>query len=246
MTTPRLEWLSAGEHEVPADDAWLTVRELEWLSRMRFPKRRLEFRLARWCAKAAVAMVSGSPPLHEIEIGHLPEGAPAAYVRGGELDRRISMTDRAGWAVCAIAPAGVEVGVDLELVEPRSRGFVTDFFTADERDLALAGEEADPLVANLIWSAKESALKVLRTGLRRDTRTVRVLPAEPDQPHSWAQLRVDGDGLEAPFTGWWQQYGPFLLTLVADHPTDPPRSLQSPPGLRAAQPVHSWLGAAGS
>ncbi len=27
-----VEWLSAGEHEVPPDDGWLTVRESAWLT----------------------------------------------------------------------------------------------------------------------------------------------------------------------------------------------------------------------
>jgi len=90
------------------------------------------------------------------------------------MERRISMTDRAGWAVCAIAPPGIEVGVDLELVESRSTLFVQDYFTDAERRVALTGESADPLLTNLIWSAKESALKVLRTGLRRDTRSVEI------------------------------------------------------------------------
>ena len=66
------------------------------------------------------------------------------------------------------------LGCDLELVEPRSDRFVADYLTAAEQQLVLgAGPERD-LVANLIWSAKESALKVLRVGLRRDTRSVEV------------------------------------------------------------------------
>jgi 4'-phosphopantetheinyl transferase len=236
-------WQSACEHEVPVDNEWLTERELAWLNRMRFPKRRLEYRMARWCAKAAIAGVVDPPPaIGQIEIGHLPEGAPAGYVDGLEMARRISMTDRAGWAICAIAPEGVEVGVDLELVETRSPLFVRDFFTPAEA--ARAEHGADPMMSNLIWSAKESALKVLRTGLRRDTRSVEV-EIEDAAGDGWARFSVAGDGIATPFPGWWRRYGVFVVTIVADAPTGPPVALEPRPGLATAEPVHSWLGQPG-
>jgi 4'-phosphopantetheinyl transferase len=232
-----IEWLAVGEHEVPVDDEWLSVREQLWLDRMRFPKRRLEYRLARWGAKAAVAAAfEGSLP-GPVEIGHLPEGAPAGYVAGTEIPRRISMTDRAGWAVCAVAPPGVEVGVDLELVEPRSPAFVRDYFTPAEQ--AMIGSEADPVVANLVWSAKESVLKVLRTGLRRDTRSVEITGGAVGEG-IWVPFTATADGDSRSFTGWWRRYGPFLLTFAADALTPPPRVLDGR-SLERAEPVHSWL-----
>ncbi|MGI9648275.1 MAG: 4'-phosphopantetheinyl transferase family protein [Acidimicrobiia bacterium] len=232
--------MASGEHEVPPDDGWLTDREAAWMAGMRFPKRRLEYRLARWGAKAAIAATLNPPPSpHVVEIGHLPEGAPAGFVGDSPLKRRISMTDRAGWAVCAIAPPGVEVGVDLELVEERSRLFVADYFTPAEQAIAMVGNTVDPMVANLVWSAKESALKVMRTGLRRDTRSVEVSPGKPVDGE-WIGLTVTvDDGRQ--FPGWWRRFGEFVLTMAADHPTLPPHSLSRVPALETAQPVHSWL-----
>jgi 4'-phosphopantetheinyl transferase len=234
-----VEWMAVGEHEVPADDEWLSVRERAWLDRMRFPKRRLEYRLARWGAKAAVAAAYDGSLAGPVEIGHLPEGAPAGYVAGTEISRRISMTDRAGWAVCAVAPPGVEVGVDLELVEPRSSAFVRDYFTPAEQAVAINGAEPDPVVANLVWSAKESVLKVLRTGLRRDTRTVEVAGG-PVSQRAWVPFTATADGDPRSFAGWWRRFGAFLLTIAADSPTPPPRVLEGR-GLETARPVHSWL-----
>jgi 4'-phosphopantetheinyl transferase len=105
-----------------------------------------------------------------------------------------------------------------------------------------AAEDADArdLLANLVWSGKESALKVLRTGLRRDTRSVEVsLPAAP-KVDGWAPMRVraiEGDL----FPGWWHRFGAFLLTVAATEPFAPPRPLVDPPGLAATIPAHSWL-----
>ena len=100
-----------------------------------------------------------------------------------------SMTDRADQAVCVVSEPGLGLGVDLELVEPRSQAFVADYLTGAEQ--RFVGESPDRgehgLRANLVWCGKESALKVLRTGLRRDTRSVEV--SFPDGPpvDGWIQ-----------------------------------------------------------
>ena len=235
-----VRWLSRGIESVPTGDGWLTPREAAWAGRMTYPKRLSEYRMARWCAKSAVsATLADPPPPSAIEIGHLPEGAPAAYVNGEPFPLRISMTDRADWAVCAIAPPGIEVGCDLELVEARTAAFVHDYFVEEERELALVDGRADPLMANLIWSAKESALKVLRTGLRRDTRSVTVVPGR-NQMAGWQSLAVQSrEGYH--FPGWWQRFGAFVLTFATSDRTAPPESLEEPAALVSAVPGHSWM-----
>lgn len=240
MADDPIRWLSLGMDSTPAGDGWLSPREAAWAARMRYSKRRLEYRMARWCAKSAVAAILDAPPEPSgIEIGHLPEGAPAAYVHGESFPLRISMTDRADWAVCAIGPAGVEVGCDLELEEPRSATFVRDYFVAEEQRRALVDGRVDPLYANLIWSAKESALKVLRTGLRRDTRSVTVHLDGSSGP-GWHPLSVaTAEGGEYP--GWWRQFGPFILTFAGSGPTGEPHALDGTPALASATPAHAWM-----
>ena len=149
------------------------------------------------------------------------------------------MTDRADQAVCLVGPPGTALGCDLELVEPRSDAFVGDFLTPAEQGLvAAAGAERD-LVANLVWCGKESALKVLRTGLRRDTRSVEVSFPEGGTVDGWAPMSVRAvEGTV--FPGWWQRFGAFVLTVAATEPFAPPRPLVDPPGLATALPGESW------
>ncbi|TYB60230.1 4'-phosphopantetheinyl transferase superfamily protein [Nonomuraea sp. PA05] len=233
-----MRWLARGEEHLPAGNAWLSAGEAERAAGMRFAKRRTEFLVARWTAKQAMRLLYPAPP-YELEVRHHPSGAPEAYLAGRRLPIGISLTDRAGWAVCLLGLEPGAVGCDLELVEPRSAGFVADYFTPAEREVI----GADPLRANLLWSAKESALKVLRTGLRRDTRSVEVTlgcgtPAQP--PDGWAGLTVraqEGRTLH----GWWRRYGDFLLTVAADRPVPPPGCLEDPPALISASPSHHWL-----
>ena len=106
--------------------------------------------------------------------------------------------------------------------------------TASDRDL----------LANLIWCGKESALKVLRTGLRRDTRSVEVEFPEGPSADGWHPLLVTArEG--TPFPGWWCRYGDFLLTVAASEATAPPVAAEDPPPLAGAEPTHSWWPAVG-
>jgi len=241
-----VRWLARGMHDVPEPDDWLSPRESERLAPLRFPKRRMESRLARWTAKHAVACAlgldAGLVTLASIEIERASSGAPVVYVAGNPAPVAVSMTDRADWAVCAVAGRGMGVGTDLELVEFRTEAFVRDWFTPAERDRVLGaapGQWRD-LLANLVWSAKESALKVLETGLRRDTRSVEVDVIETNGEQRWARLAVRSEE-GVMFPGWWHRYGDFLLTVVADVDSFPPTTMDEPPRLTSAVPSHSWL-----
>ncbi len=243
--------MARGEHEMPADLGWLTDPERAWLDRFRYTKRRTEYLLRRWTAKHAVAAALGRPrdaaALASIMIGNHPTGAPYALVDGAPLDGDISISDRAGWAVGLVGRGLAAVGIDLEIVEPRTDGFVSDFLTADEqaRVRALANREAQDAAANLYWSAKEAALKVLRTGLRADTRTVEVLPSQAIRPDGWASLEVRHTPSGRVFPGWWRIDGVFVLTIAADDRSAlaqaPPQVLADSADLTGAEPTHSWL-----
>ena len=240
-------WLSHHEADLPATPVWLAPRERERASGMHFAKRRNDYLLGRWTAKHAIARVLQLPrapgALAAIEIRNAAGGAPQAFVDGAPAPLNVSMTDRAGWGVCAVQRHGVTIGCDLELVEPRTDAFVTDYLTASEQAVVATARDADGRhrLANLIWSAKESALKVLKTGLRRDTRSVEV-QHEESQPAAWARLRIRCEE-GTTFPGWWRQYGQFLLTIVATADLPPPVSLQEPPRLQDGEPTHAWLAA---
>jgi 4'-phosphopantetheinyl transferase len=241
-----VRWLARGMQEVPESADWLSPAESARLATLRYPKRRTEVRLARWTAKHALARTLGlrddARTLAMIEIRAATTGAPAAFVGAERAPVAVSLTDRADWAVCVVAPIDLAVGCDLELVEPRSEAFVRDWLTPTEQEVVFGAErgEARHLLANLVWSAKESALKVLETGLRRDTRSVEVNLVEPAGREGWARLVVRAEEGTA-FPGWWRRYGDFLLTFAADADCDPPVSLEEPTRLADATPSHSWL-----
>lgn len=213
----RVGVLLAGCAEVPEDDSWLDPEEAERARGFIFPGRRLDFRLGRWTAKRAVAAwLGGCEELARIAVRTSADGAPLVLVDGEPAPLEISFSHRDGRAACAVAPAGTRLGCDLEWVEPRSDAFVQDYFVPAEVELVmLAPVEERPLFANLIWSAKESALKALKTGLREDTRSVEVKLLDT-APRDWGRLEVIRPASGEVFRGWWRREDGWVLTLVAD------------------------------
>jgi 4'-phosphopantetheinyl transferase len=155
------------------------------------------------------------------------------------------LTDRAGWAICLVgAPGdGERLGIDLELVEPRTERFVDDYLTPAEQKWVRSRSRNDDrdAAANLVWSAKEAALKVLQVGLRADTRTIEVTVHDGDATDTagWAPLTMVGRGER--FHGWWRRDGAFVLTIASRSPVEPPTPLPGSADLGDAMPQHSWL-----
>ncbi len=240
-------WLAQGEHDVPTSFDWLSGHERSHLDGIRFTKRRTEYVTRRWTAKQAISRVLEIEPadLARIEIRHRPSGAPYVHIDGEAAPIDVSMSDRAGWAVCLVGPPGSAasgtLGIDLEIVEPRSEGFVADFFTAAERALVtgLPTVERRHEAANLIWSAKEAALKVQQVGLRADTRTVEVQIERAARPDGWTAMVVTAATGMMP--GWWRRDGVFLLTIAFQAPAEPPQLLPGGGDLATAEPRHSWI-----
>ena len=218
MTPPRTIVVVEGAAALPADDDWLSSEEAAVLAGLRFPKRREEWRLGRWTAKRAVARFLSADP-GAVAVRAAEDGAPEGFVDGDPARVVLSISHREGVAAAAVGPSGVALGCDLERVEPRSAGFVADYFTDAERSAIRAAPAAEQeRVVAALWSGKESALKALRTGLRADTRSVEVELCAPSSGtgEPWRPLRVREVATGRVFDGWWRDEGPLVLTVVAD------------------------------
>jgi 4'-phosphopantetheinyl transferase len=198
-------WLEQTSSDLPAHDDWLTPRETACLAGLRFPKRRADWRLGRWTAKQAVAAYLETDSA-DIEI--FGPAAPTCRCLAGPTPApAISITHSQGRAACVVAPASITIGCDLEMIEPRSTAFLSDYFTENERRVIASDP---PALGTLFWSAKESALKALLAGLTLDTRQVEVT----------ADLAAGTIWVSAPegrcFRGWWWISDDFMRTVVTD------------------------------
>ncbi len=223
--TGAVRWLTCDRADLPDGLDWLAPDERARLDRLRFTARRDDFLLGRWTAKRLIAAVRPGTGLAAIAIRAAADGAPEAFLDGAPLPITVSLSHRAGRALAAVGTGAL--GADLECIEPRSALLVADFFTAAEAADVAAGPPAgrDRAIA-LIWSAKESALKARRTGLREDPRRMRVEAAEITAPPdgTWRALRIAADG-SPDLTGWWREDAGYVLTVAGDALTaGPPRA----------------------
>jgi 4'-phosphopantetheinyl transferase len=245
-----MRWLACSEESVPTGVEWLSERETGYLDTIRFTKRRTEFLLRRHTGKRAVAAAldwdDHIRTLARIEILNRLTGAPYVQIDGDRAALDISLTDRAGWAVALVGSEGSmaagTLGVDLEIAEPRSPGFVRDFLTTREQEYVESQPDVDArdAAANLVWSAKEAALKVLRVGLRADTRTVEVDADHECDQEGWCRLTVRHVEGQV-FPGWWRRDADFVLTMAGLEAGPPPTRLAGGDDLSGATPIHSWV-----
>jgi 4'-phosphopantetheinyl transferase len=211
-----------------ADFGWLSPSEAERAASFVVRQRREDWLLGRWTAKLAVCaflrLPQSTETLAAIEIAAAPDGAPAAFVFSRPAPVSVSLSHRAGSAVCLTGPVGCALGCDLEALEPRSQAFVDDYFTEEEQGFLRRSRcEMFPAV---LWSAKESVLKLLHTGLRLDTRSLTVRLDEEGEACGWRSfhaLFLTG----ASFRGWWRTEGGLVKTAVAFPPAPPPVVWQS-------------------
>ena len=223
MPSP-IYWTLVHRSQVPPDrlKGFLSDPEFLKLSTLRFPKRRDEWLLGRWAAKCLVHSVPAyrQYALDEIQIQNAPEGAPYIQPSGEAVSPDcLSISHSDPFALCALSSdPGIRIGVDLERIEPRPASFIEDYFTNAEQELVSAcPAERRMVLVNLIWSAKESMLKALGVGLRRDTRSVEVHQVDGLLPggHKWHKLDVrEAGAAQRSWAAWWQRRGDFVITLA--------------------------------
>jgi 4'-phosphopantetheinyl transferase len=219
---PELGWLTRELDDVPRHDRWLSDQEREALSALTVAKRRADWRLGRWAAKAAVAAWRGAPP-ESVVIAAAEDGAPEALIDGQEADVALSLSHRARRALATVADGPSGLGCDLEALEPRSPAFLREWLSPAERDLVGAqAPERRELAANLVWTAKEAASKARREGLRLNVRQATVeTEGLAQSPGSWTRLRVTWREGSAQ-SGWWRGDPRWVMAVVSDPPSETP------------------------
>jgi len=205
---------------------YLAEAEIQRCAQMKIEKRRREWVLGRMTAKALLTS-EGLPfagqPMNSLLIENHPEGAP--YIANQANPGNLSISHRERVAAAAYTEfSTMQVGIDLEKIEPRAMSFVEDFFTQAEAAYTnnLSGE-AQQVWITLVWSAKEAILKAWQKGLRLDTRSIEIQPVGPEhlltrsdewQPLAW-QANISGFPLcWAGFRRWNE----FILTLAYSLP----------------------------
>jgi 4'-phosphopantetheinyl transferase len=216
-----ISWLSQSKEDIPSSLDWLHPSENKIQSGFKFPKKRNDWLLGRWTAKNIILQSQkwneSDLDFNQLEIRSAPDGAPEVFYNNEPFPVFISISHSNGKALCTLTDPGTRLGCDIEKVETRSGRFVNDYFTAKEQQLIESmDQELVALWINLIWSAKESALKALRKGLKLDTRSVEVYFSSPSEVSLWNELEVTFLNDDSTFKGFWQFNEGFVLTILGD------------------------------
>lgn len=205
--------------QVPSSQEWLHKGELERLNEFRFDKRKNDYLLGRWTAKKVVhAYLDKAIPLSEIEIRNAESGAPEVYHQNKLTTTSISISHSEGTSFCVAGEGGMKIGCDLEHIEHRKPVFVEDYFTENEKlQLENASTKNYDAFVNVIWSAKESALKTIKTGLSIDTRQMDViyLQAPLVTKPGWKNLMVYDRTHSQIFKGLWRICNEYVMTIIS-------------------------------
>lgn len=221
-------WLIQNLADLPDSEDWLSEKEQALLSTLRVPKRRNDWILGRWTAKRAYSnyCTGRMPSMSEMDVIAAEDGSPDIHIEGGIAPVSISISHSHGRGFCAIASGDLAVGCDMEWMEYQSPGFLDDYFRPEEIRFCGEAPEAIRSVSRyLIWSAKESCLKVLREGLRRDTRSVRIEVGFEEAMGSWNPWTGHCVETSRVFHGWWRHEGRFVYTMASNQPNHIPREI---------------------
>jgi len=219
MGSQSVYFLSQTLSQLPLEDRWLAPAERDRCSGFRFPKRRNDWLLGRWTAKEALrlylSLTGRDAPAHaSLEIRSAADGAPEAFLAGDPLPVALALSHCRDRGFCAVAPSGAAIGCDMEAIERHEPPFIEDYFNHSEREVIRHAAEEQPLLATLLWSAKESVLKCLREGLRRDTRSIVISLSGARKP-GWNPLTACCEESGRPFYGWWRCVPPFVQTVAS-------------------------------
>ena len=213
---------------------FLSLDELEVYRGIKVEKRQREWLSGRLAAKQLLLQnLTNAADLSpcSVSVKNDPNGAPYfAFSNHHRLPGCLSISHSHRLALCGLTfTEGVQIGFDLEKIEPRFLGLAEDFFTPLEvQSLQNFEQTQQDLWITLIWSAKEAMLKALGLGLHLDTRRVEICLAQADCPESTGKKTPDWQPLSVKYHGcetgswlvFWQIKDDFILT-AAVLSTDP-------------------------
>jgi phosphopantetheinyl transferase len=193
------------------DREFLSLLELDEGRRYRHAGRYRQWLLGRAAAKALLERHAENigyeiPSQKAINVHRTPDGWPLPQTLDGRaLPVSLTISHTGDRAFCALCPEGEgTVGADIELVAPKSKPLLEDFYTGGERKrLSILPEKAHPRAATLIWCIKEAVLKARRTGFKESATSVEVESFDLLPRRVWRKAEVvqkDGTRPEV----WWR------------------------------------------
>jgi 4'-phosphopantetheinyl transferase len=155
-------------HATDAEDnlwlSYLSSEEEAVYESYKHPSRKKSYLLGRYCAKEAVRSLTGVASTASFSI--VPGAFHQPLIRGlPQNGLSVSLSHSHNSAAALAYFDYYACGIDIEKIGPSAQGVLKSIITSSERDLLLSLSLTQEEQLTLLWSAKESLTKALKTGL---------------------------------------------------------------------------------
>ncbi|MFD5261197.1 MULTISPECIES: 4'-phosphopantetheinyl transferase family protein [Bacillus] len=143
---------------------YLHMNENSYFLKIKFKKRLESYLVGRYAAKKAVSAFIKDERLHEIQITPGIFNQPIVkHSSAMNVQVSISHCDSMGFAIAFSEET--PIGIDIERINIDNKNILAAQMTVEEKRLAKFLSLPDETIYTLLWTAKESLSKVLKTGL---------------------------------------------------------------------------------
>ena len=207
--------------EVPNELIWLHPQELLVYGKFKIQKRKNDWLLGRWTAKSLFSSnFDINLSLKQIEIRANTNRAPDIFVNNRLLQWVVSISHSHSRSLCALANQGEGIGCDIEKIEQRNPSFIRDYYTAKEKEYINHYRNQDQInFVNLLWSAKESVMKVLRLGLSIHPKKIELFESEFGNA-VWNKMQMKYLKTGQKFFGQWKIEDGFVFVVMSSKEFD--------------------------
>jgi 4'-phosphopantetheinyl transferase len=126
--------------------------------------RKVSFLLGRYCAKKAIASLFNIKSLNQIYIDSGIFNQPIIKLPNIP-NMRVSISHDGVSAVALAFPEEHPMGIDIESIDEDKCAEISTYFTTHEKTLHQGINHSKSQIDTILWTAKESLSKVLKTGL---------------------------------------------------------------------------------
>ncbi|MCU0467717.1 MAG: 4'-phosphopantetheinyl transferase superfamily protein [Arcicella sp.] len=158
-------------------DSILHPLEYKRYSSFRNEKRQMSFILGRYTAKMAISSLCNFSPINQIFIDAGVFNQPIVK-RPNLPNICVSISHNELSSIALAYPEDYPMGIDLECIDEDRILNIPEFFTPHEHNLSAILYNNKPLFYTILWTAKESLSKVLKTGLTTGFNTLEVSTIE--------------------------------------------------------------------
>jgi 4'-phosphopantetheinyl transferase len=126
--------------------------------------RKVSFLLGRYCAKKAIASLYNIQSLNQIHIDSGIFNQPV--IKSPNIpNMRVSISHDGVSAVALAFPEEHPMGIDIERIDEGKSSEISSYLTTHEKTLYQGLNNSETEIDTIMWTAKESLSKALKTGL---------------------------------------------------------------------------------